>query len=119
MKHDPLCPLCGMTTIDLAALRGLSKRTLRRIEASSISCQCDLIGKVREEIQAEVDNWRSLCAEQGDAYDEGVAWGRAEAIAAAVNRVDSIPDPHWLNPNLIAAAGNKAQVIAAIKGEQT
>ena len=42
---------------------------------------------------------------------------RRDTLAAAVQRVESIPDAHWVNPNRIAAAGNKAQVIAAIKGE--
>ncbi len=40
-------------------------------------------------------------------------------ISDAVQRVEAIPDAHWVNPNRIAAAGNKAQVIAAIKGDQT
>jgi len=49
------------------------------------------------------------------AFDQG----QRDALAEAVKRVESIPDAHWVNPNRIAAAGCKAQVIAAIKGEQT
>jgi hypothetical protein len=79
---------------------------------------CRLIAQVREEMQAKVDKWRSLCAEQGDAYDEGVAWGGAESIAAAVQRVEAIPTAHFVNHSPLDAAAHKTRILAAIKGDK-
>ena len=81
MTHDPLCPLCGMTTIDLAALRGLSKRTLRRIEASSISCQCDLIGKVRQD---ERDSAVKRIKSMPWSHENWIAFDERAAIIATI-----------------------------------
>ena len=76
MTHDPLCPF-AVTQADRGNRCGW----------------CDLAACVRE----DEGHYRQLAAQQGDSYNEGVAWGRAEALRDAVEAVsayDQMP-PFW------------------------
>jgi hypothetical protein len=93
MTHDPLCPLswpCSQDEPD-HGFCGNSGDFVWCLHCKR-DCQCSRIVKVLAQV-------------------------RQDERDGAVKRVQAIPDAHWVNPNRIAAAGNKAQVIAAIKGD--